>query len=454
MSIGVSETIDKNDLQNVIYNLLITVKDNIETFNVFESDELGTYDEHFVKIECRFNYNNGINSSNSSYSEPYIKTLKFWKNFEKYYYRNANQFFLLKEIPDLLMEKFKINHAEAIQYLIFLFDKILIYSASDSELISIANRFVKDLNKDNPDWHLIVFIKGIWVKDEEVSIDETILFRQPRPEDLSREKSLTSHENDIKYHYLVSAVIEIKKQCVPKTSLYGYLKKLFICLMLYKMTSIFPVKCIYKANSILTKSDYTIYPEKSDIYGFGIDSSDKEPLKYHIETILPMLPDENWRSDNTELSYIYLAIERYTEALRDDKIESRITTAVTCLEALYCDGDNREISHKLSQRTAFFLRFYGYNPLEVYEAVKKEAYSVRSSYAHGSFSKKYDKIKLNEICENILNYSRNSITAHLQIYKKLNFKKSDLIKLIDSAMIDKNSCQKLEEYLNAINFTK
>jgi hypothetical protein len=54
------------------------------------------------------------------------------------------------------------------------------------------------------------------------------------------------------------------------------------------------------------------------------------------------------------------------------------------LEALLLKEEERaELAYKLSLRTAALLKFYGFDPIEVYHDVKK-SYNIRNKFVHGS----------------------------------------------------------------------
>lgn len=89
-------------------------------------------------------------------------------------------------------------------------------------------------------------------------------------------------------------------------------------------------------------------------------------------------------------------------ARRDFNPAMKIAHYCSALESLF-STDNTELTHKLSERVAVFLKDYGYDPVSVYEQIKSY-YSIRSKVTHGDSlqgkkletipdnSKEFDKI--------------------------------------------------------------
>jgi hypothetical protein len=87
-------------------------------------------------------------------------------------------------------------------------------------------------------------------------------------------------------------------------------------------------------------------------------------------------------------------------ARKEKDLAIRIANYSTCFEALLT-SDNLEISHKLSERIAFFLSDHPEKRLSIYKTIKK-IYGVRSSVLHGSRLKdKVSKelVELSEFCD-------------------------------------------------------
>lgn len=121
----------------------------------------------------------------------------------------------------------------------------------------------------------------------------------------------------------------------------------------------------------------------------------------------------------------------YTQGARgSSNLSNRISTYVTCFEALFCT-DSSEMAHKLSERMAFFLGETPTRRLEIFKQVKL-AYNIRSKSVHG------DKIS-KKLAEQVLSIS----LACDQLLRKA------LIKILENPSLQEvfsGSSQALEDY--------
>jgi hypothetical protein len=153
-----------------------------------------------------------------------------------------------------------------------------------------------------------------------------------------------------------------------------------------------------------------------------------------------------------------VALTMYNDAvLRATSTASKITAAITSLEALYLEN-NAELSYRLRLRVASLLRAVNVsNPPEAYPAAQvfedvREAYKIRSSYLHGSSVTKITK-DCGSLCEKIIEYARVSILAFLQMKGSHGLEKEDILKMLDHALVDDKSAPKVGEYLRDLQAT-
>src|SRR2546422_822861 len=92
-------------------------------------------------------------------------------------------------------------------------------------------------------------------------------------------------------------------------------------------------------------------------------------------------------------SSLTIAHTRYKEALFETPLfENRVATAMMGLEALFLD-ETQELSYRLSVRVSKTISFLKRDPFEVRETIK-DAYSIRSKFAHGNVLTHKDRRKL------------------------------------------------------------
>lgn len=108
-------------------------------------------------------------------------------------------------------------------------------------------------------------------------------------------------------------------------------------------------------------------------------------------------------------------------ARRDFNPAMKISHYCSALESLF-STDNTELTHKLSERVAIFLKDYGYNPLTVYDQIKYY-YSIRSKVTHGDSlqGKKLETIpdKSQEF-DNLLRVIMNAIISSDELMQLFN----------------------------------
>jgi Apea-like HEPN len=152
--------------------------------------------------------------------------------------------------------------------------------------------------------------------------------------------------------------------------------------------------------------------------------------------------------------FIGIAYHRYETALTEGLPEGSIALAINCLEALYLDGEEGELAHRLSQRTAALLRQkLGDSGIDIYKKIK-DAYTIRSKFVHGaveskSASKRNTKRRAaHDLNAPILNYARVSLLIFLQLRKVKG--KTDFLKLIDSSLLDETAHKEFVDLVKPI----
>ena len=170
--------------------------------------------------------------------------------------------------------------------------------------------------------------------------------------------------------------------------------------------------------------------------------------EYHSQVASSLVHSESEFLDHPHLLAAY---RRYCSALfNSDSIESRIADIVIGLEALYFQGsDNQEISNRFSNRIAKVFGVLDGNPLG-FRSLLKEAYGIRSNFAHGRLIDKKRQIKIEReysgvgtFLKRLLATLRRSIVIFLCPVDS----EASLITLIDDALIDSDRHSTLSKYL-------
>lgn len=220
-------------------------------------------------------------------------------------------------------------------------------------------------------------------------------------------------------------------------------------LRLFKLASVVGIKSTLSAKSIIqfafgTSPNIVV----GAIYKEGFSASDVDSFKSFVHTMTPLLAADKAEEMNAsnKATSIGIALSRYKEALlQPGLVESRITSAITCFEALYLKAHERmELSHRLAQRVAALLRLIDFEPLKVYGEVTR-AYEIRSTFIHGSPIDADQKTSAQKLCDAIMNYARISLVLLLQLQSKVD--KEGFISKLDNSLMDEKALSRLRQFL-------
>jgi len=389
-----------------------------------------------------FDYKEGNISCTTSHS-PVVKEdwdmKKFFDFTEK----------VLKQIPDYhrlaleISKKYEVNEAQA-DFWLGRFGQTLTGRAfeglSEETLIDTISTFVNDLEKGPVEWKLKVWINGVWLEAQEYDIYEGFKIRRPKPSDFEVETPfylLPYSRETLPFGPHPPAVLELEYRAREPVEFQNEIEKIINCLRLFRLGSIFSIKTETYPKSILTSGWTSGSGQRlASTYKYPISKEDIPKLGELIGRLKSLL--------SKEIDSINIALQRYNDALlRPESIESRITSAMTCFEALYLKAEERmELSHRLSQRAAALLGLFDFVPLEVYNNLSR-AYDVRSTFIHGSLIEPKNHKDIAELAEKTLNYARISLLIFLQLRSPID--KDKFINRIDNSLLDMNAHSKLEE---------
>lgn len=130
------------------------------------------------------------------------------------------------------------------------------------------------------------------------------------------------------------------------------------------------------------------------------------------------------------------ALQYIKSARTAPNVGFKIAQYISAFEALFSTTTS-ELSHKLSERVAFFLSSEGFDKKDVFEKMK-QAYEIRSRFVHG------DNLSQNKI-QNITNVSV-TCDNYLRKIMQLLFGEKNLVELFDV------SPKKLDEYFDKLIF--
>jgi hypothetical protein len=292
--------------------------------------------------------------------------------------------------------------------------------------------------------------------------------------------------------YKIPLNFEIKNLIQLQIELLKKIRLLIYAFLLLRFGSVFSNKCILPV----------LRPNNPDIIfqavgGFGYSSCKADFIKGQITHLNPHLYIRSrytyvisekdltkineiiatlGKSEKRELlfpgpkksNYITIALNRYQNAfLNAENIESQISYAISCLEALFSESPG-DLQRKLGQRISIIFSIFGFNPLIV-NGIIRRAYNVRSNYSHGVVTNT-NREELDKLSRSILQCARISLQFFLQIDSSLKKKKNLIylnkkefggvkekkivkerkkffLKIIDNTIIDDKSYEGLQKFI-------
>lgn len=187
-------------------------------------------------------------------------------------------------------------------------------------------------------------------------------------------------------------------------------------------------------------------PQQLSRFKYQLSLDDAGSLATFLRDIAPLLPDPFSSHDSARPAHI--AYTRYKDALfQNGPAERAITSAMTCLEALFLTGEP-ELTHRLAQRVAVFLGGLGAAEApQIYDHVSR-GYKIRSKFIHGGSLDVDTRPAADQLLPVLVEYARGCTLGFLQ----LTIPKERFLKQLDRALLDPNSISDLGETLATLRY--
>lgn len=259
---------------------------------------------------------------------------------------------------------------------------------SERKKTSLISSLIKETQDGDEHFEATFWIWGLGILFEEYRLTEHTKISKPNINNLSLQTEIDNTANrklrpyniptlSVKHSFRAGNWNEISSEMEVITSL----------LRLISGASAQVVGYHIKPQSIL-KGDYKIWLERTgetDAWTVILEDEDKHKIRDFF-----MNQEDAFRNliyGEIERHYLTIAFDRYENAAAyDETIEEMIASTIMSLEALYLkENEKSELSERLAQRAGVLLGYFGYQPIDVYNRIKK-GYDVRSSYVHGTKS--------------------------------------------------------------------
>ncbi len=324
------------------------------------------------------------------------------------------------------------------------------------QTISVADvvmAFVRDLDSAPVLWQVRAELIGIFLPDDRPLEFKELVLRRPAIADFEIERPMRDIFPPETHLSLPPAYLEFSVRAVEQTESQKQLSLLVDLFRLFKLGGVCSGVVSTTTPSILRHTGvfWGNLTRQHPPFTYPLTEADIQPFDAFCAAIGPELKELKSTPATAEARERLLstAFSRYKDALGAvASFEERLTRAVTCLEALFLKGEERsELTHKLSQRVSYLMKFYGFRSLEVYQNIQA-AYDMRSSYVHGSEVSAEDKNRYQHLPRKILEVSRLSLLVFLQLKKSVT--KDSFIGKIDNALLDSDAAAKFAELVQTV----
>ncbi len=453
-------------LSEITRTLLKHIYNRLENHQMSPKQEIDLYYPDFSKIE----YKNGkIYFFKELFEDLFLFMYK--KNVERpvwilhgFSYQNY-----LNKIPNLLEFSKELKERYNVEDIVL--DKLFYHAVKvledypDSFETKIVD-ILQELSGQTPLWTIKLFLNGIWLEENKISISNWIHIRRIKDSDFVFYSEREGYSEFVDRKNIPSVVLVIRSSVNSEDDAKKEANIISTAFLLLKLGSVFHHKLMIQNNSFINpissekKNPIQIFDNK--IYTFK---------KTDILSIVELIASTRNIIGNEESNYLTIALHHYRSAfLNIDGIPNQITYACSCLESLL-SNKGEIISRVLKERTSIILSFFGFNSLSIAKIVN-EAYKIRSNYSHSNpVSYNYDK--LNKISIQILECNRIILQIFFQIEPLINDvkmlrsfitdksikekrdrtilreRKRWLLKLVDEALLHKRTYNKLQKKLKS-----
>jgi uncharacterized protein YeeX (DUF496 family) len=438
-------------LPGTLHKLAEKIDEKIEESK--EKGELLLEFKPYIKTKIsNFKCEKGITGFNTSY-EDIVQEEWAWEQKRNLVENKIKQTEEYKETTKIISRDYDIPIDQADHQL-----SGFVYKIVGSSIKGIGNHditdhimiFISELEHNPILWRSVVWLDGIYLETDLIEINDSIKIKKPEPKDLEYKFSrgifppLTELTST---HGFPSAIMCLKYRVEGAPEMQNSIDKIINILRLYKVGSISRIKTKFSSPTTLqfigtvSRSYIT-----STNFKYGLKKEDEEQLRIFFKVINSKIPDEVVQKGTGEVDFITIAFDRYNDSiLKQDVPESRLLSAIMSLEALYLkDDEMSELSERLAQRTALTLSFFDYDPLKVFNIIKR-SYNIRSRFVHGSKIGKDDQKDVMILVEKVIEYTRRSLIIYLQINESID--KNKFLNLLSKSLLDKDAKEKLQKML-------
>lgn len=405
----------------------------------------------YVKAEVtEFHYGDLGNIGYSTSFHNVNKPEWHWRHQHSFIQETINSSEQFKECLPLVAAEANVHSGQA-EFWLSRFVQLLVSRSAkginDEALIEALTTFVADLHNAPMHIDVLAWVDGLWLSAPRLLISDIVL-RRPEATDLETERRLEFLVYpDHRWAFgTPPAVTEFQVRGTSGQDAQRAVGSLMSCLRLYRLGSVRETEYSLRPHSIYRFGGTFGSPHVfGSSYKYELAAADEKQLTEFVGRMRALVPNE-YGAPETAASPVNIAFRRYTDAVlgRGD-VQERITSGITCLEALFLKAKERaELSHRLSLRVAALLKLIGLDALAIQGHVH-QAYEIRSTYIHGGTLDTEKTQNAEELCRRVLDYARIAVIIFLQLREQM--EKSEIINRLDDGCLEDRKLEKLKSLL-------
>ncbi|MGA2040197.1 MAG: hypothetical protein ABSH42_13045 [Bryobacteraceae bacterium] len=323
---------------------------------------------------------------------------------------------------------------------------------SDSRIVALVATFLADLQHTPTLMRISAWMDGCWLSASSIKASGVVL-RRPKSEDFEAETDVQMRLMPVDHlapetpRGPVTAEFEIRAATMQEAR--DTVGVFVNALRLYRLGSVYVSWYRVQPTSILRIGGvFGGGLDRGGHYKYELGAADEAPLTEFLKRMQPLMPSV-FEPHALAQTPVLIGLRRFSAAvIGPNDIQERITSGITCLEALFLrDKERSELSFRLSQRVAALLRLLGHNGIMVQGEVH-EAYGIRSEYIHGGAGDPSKAQHNEKLCRQILDYARVALIVFLQIETMMS--KSELLNRLDEGLLEERRLEKLKAVLASV----
>ena len=320
---------------------------------------------------------------------------------------------------------------------------------NDETLTRYVNAYGRELEGLPLPVKVTAFISGLSIDDSPVVVSDGLIFRAPVPEDMTQDTLLDEYGGLAfpKNYTWFTVICEVNLDVISTGMAQQEFLRIVDALCLFRLGGVSAGRYrMMSSHSFLQGGTAELnMPNRSSNLSYKVSSADGPTLKAFLDNLVPLF-DDSIKHGNVA-GEKKIAYTRYVDALfLTGSPERAITAGIMALEALFL-SEEQELSHRLAQRVAIFLRCLGTQPeaQTTYRNVK-HGYKIRSIFVHGGSPATKNHQGAGSLLPTLLEYTRQCVLVFFQ----LQHSKKELITQLDSAAIDPAVAEQLRAWLASV----